>query len=1621
MNSTAIASSAAVVTDNNIHLRPLFWPARAAVVQLLNKIMSTSVCTNWLDVFIPSVTSSSSGVTPATPSSSSKTLQSTLQAQAQVTNAAAAHGELRASLLSLATPLTLTKPSAVPVVDEGYFVGASVNMPAVLSTYVAPVPINISHTASSMALSAANAVQAKQIRHVVILRLILDPLCRDFALSIVVKMLYECARMHCELVDSPFPASKAAAPAHPVSVVLTALQQVSMYEALAHDILRGLLNTIKNAPSQPEYNDGFGAVVLTLQALTVFLRSSGQMFVDGAVGQQHNVTLTSTQLQRVFMRYGPLFPQHSLFGWKHGRATIFRDLVSSVEAAFAKSSSRWSGDRKARIIRHTLAFMTALMMGNDTLKELFRQQMMQRKKRRAVSLSSASAVLGGSGSSTFHYHDLIAVILTGLEQQMPPGAARYTVSQDTVLILLEMLLDGFTPIFRHGVLFDIQSGLSLPPEMGFFLHEHEIPKMENLTAIPLLLNITSWCDERLQFCILNTIHNLIGGHGSSSLINLTSCTAMQPPILEMILDIFPLLAPSVQTMAVKLLQSIGKRNITVAQLKRIFRLMQVQNECRPVHTWNLLDALEGMVLDAEVPKHFLFFQGRNSGLRLPSFKRWPATGGYSFSTWFCIDSTFSSHSDSCSSGANSPTREHMRDSHSVKDSASSRSESMAEVKYNPRLLCFRQDSGLGIELLFRPLEGRAGSFSLVAGIFSGSKGVPPVFTELGIVSQADCTGIGWHHVAFTHTPSGFRAKSEMVVLLDNQLSKHVVSFPRFSDEIRCPTIGDVSPVHRDDSVNTTFFGQMGAIYFFSEAIGEPYLRGIHALGPSYSQLFSDRDGVYRSSGSSHQSSVKSDSKALDGSLTPLIMLTYNPGVRKGNYFLDNTPEQNNNKWRPVGFGGEDFSLPSGTEADESGSPAPMGSPLPSMVEVAKNMNARRLIGTHICTTRDMRDSLDCLGGIKVLLPLFTQLDLPVVVSGAGGNDQPATEAEQRRLYVKVLKVFFALLRGTPENYRLMTESGFTLLAHFMDNLSPRYATIEILDALLRHCEELGDNQDWQNDFYSRILCNFKLWVFASYDVQRKLMNHLLSFAGSSANRAHKVLSARRLFDSLYFIYSCQAVQRMNASTKSRSDDAFLPRQWKPFYSLRPEELGDIRSSVLQILYITLSATQGSIDDEIGFLMNYIAHETLPVYKVEGLQLLLRLINPEKIDLGRKILNCFVSRKCIHKLMHLHSHPRAKVRLYAVICTCSVMQLALVLGKLPPPPSFGDKNNPASPSHAGSAAHAQSSPQGTEFPTDSISSSMLSPGASSSLSVANPSIYGATRRNDLGLLLPENIVVAPESKPSDIFEGLGMSVGALSSHFLWMQEQLRSEMHSGRFETDSVDRQCYIIFTALQLTMHGHSCKYLVNDVEHILSSKASLLDDQGEERSSFRALSADQTSPRRQHSASTPVERESELDIDFEFSRICLPMIIPALFEFLKHVDNIKRRTQLILRLKNSLNGFENMDTMLSVPGWQSCMFHLLSVEQSRLVQLEAEVQCGGPQSERSLVDIRNVCDIVLTMVSDIHIHAVRFGAPSISYYGVVRPCEVSDIQYHKVTTRELLELMRRDNRKVGCTGIYIL
>ena len=52
-----------------------------------------------------------------------------------------------------------------------------------------------------------------------------------------------------------------------------------------------------------------------------------------------------------------------------------------------------------------------------------------------------------------------------------------------------------------------------------------------------------------------------------------------------------------RNLAIDLMTKLGQHNITVAQLKRIFRLMHTSGDYRLGHAWRLVDAVEAMVVD----------------------------------------------------------------------------------------------------------------------------------------------------------------------------------------------------------------------------------------------------------------------------------------------------------------------------------------------------------------------------------------------------------------------------------------------------------------------------------------------------------------------------------------------------------------------------------------------------------------------------------------------------------------------------------------------------------------------------------------------------------------------------------------------------------------------------------------------------------------------------------------------------------------------------------------------------------------------------------------------------------------------------------------------------------------
>ncbi len=338
---------------------------------------------------------------------------------------------------------------------------------------------------------------------------------------------------------------------------------------------------------------------------------------------------------------------------------------------------------------------------------------------------------------------------------------------------------------------------------------------------------------------------------------------------------------------------------------------------------------------------------------------------------------------------------------------------------------------------------------------------------------------------------------------------------------------------------------MGPMYLFSGSVSEALLRGVRELGPGYAFSFeppqvdsrelallptsdpslqplsdlgrenpdagaggggggglsgANEDGRSRRAQAAGKAPATAETaaearkqlylEALSGSLTPRILLAYNPSVWSGEYFLDNTPERNPVRWTDGGGGGGSRASPAGpwgggmparrqmiysmagsqahvliqppsasnpallggggagygqrrrhgaTRGASSHRPDPAGGgrsrgwsgcsgwsgadDVPGGDEGERaapvrprrrpgHMHATRLPGTRECVTRDVRDALDCLGGLKVLLPLFAQYDHGVRRGGGGAAAAAAARAVSYRTDPRLNETVLALLAET---------------------------------------------------------------------------------------------------------------------------------------------------------------------------------------------------------------------------------------------------------------------------------------------------------------------------------------------------------------------------------------------------------------------------------------------------------------------------------------------------------------------------------------------------------------------------------------------------------------------------------
>lgn len=358
----------------------------------------------------------------------------------------------------------------------------------------------------------------------------------------------------------------------------------------------------------------------------------------------------------------------------------------------------------------------------------------------------------------------------------------------------------------------------------------------------------------------------------------------RPCNLPQLLDMLPRLDEGsdwdngLQGLAIELVRRLGSHSITVAQLKKMFRLMQplpavaggvvVENHTvgspRPVSRsfpsndatatssteaetiapavssgvssvasstaplqppWlcGLLRALRGMMEDRPGPQRFFLLDGVSSGLRLPPIPRWPAPKGYTFCAWVRLEAAPSSRNNSRAARASAAGA--------------------------PCLFSFCGERGQGVAACFIPFrtgrererdvgEGAAATagtkmpsarvsaqprdeqsqqFELELRVGAGQKKSPAVIRFPGAIVTAG----KWVFVAISHAPNGWGQRGEAAALVDT--CWHVVPspFPRFREGgVPAAGVACYCPLVKEE--NTAESGGAGA-----RVAGRPILCSLH--------------------------------------------------------------------------------------------------------------------------------------------------------------------------------------------------------------------------------------------------------------------------------------------------------------------------------------------------------------------------------------------------------------------------------------------------------------------------------------------------------------------------------------------------------------------------------------------------------------------------------------------------------------------------------------------------------------------------------------------------------------------------------------------------------------------------
>jgi hypothetical protein len=244
---------------------------------------------------------------------------------------------------------------------------------------------------------------------------------------------------------------------------------------------------------------------------------------------------------------------------------------------------------------------------------------------------------------------------------------------------------------------------------------------------------------------------------------------------------------------------------------------------------------------------------------------------------------------------------------------------------------------------------------------------------------------------------------------------------------------------------------------------------------------------------------------------------------------------------------------------------------------SRAMHVLRLPGTHHCITRDINDTLDSLGGIRVLFPLFLQLDNPIKLS----DRQQISQDVDPQYLTSLLRIFCDMIRNNSSNQQFMQlENGFGVISYLMHHVSPENLTTGALHAMNSLVASVQFDTRFYRHAFLTLMFDVELWVYTAPAVRRAWGTCLLNVVAERAGLfREEILGVQRVVDALRSVCWFQRSHGADddgADMVARPDlDIGLEAEHKSFYQAskkrmvgqRPnvDELIEFRASLLSLI------------------------------------------------------------------------------------------------------------------------------------------------------------------------------------------------------------------------------------------------------------------------------------------------------------------------------------------------------------------------------------------------------------------------------------------------------------------------